>query len=66
LEEIPFWQAAVLADKPADVQTAVGILRPMLASDPRREHWIDLLRRMQTCGMLERDGAAEELIKALG
>jgi uncharacterized Ntn-hydrolase superfamily protein len=66
LEEIPFWQAAVLADKPADVQTAVGILRPMLASDPRREHWIDLLRRMQTCGMLEREGAAEELIKALG
>ncbi|HVO70902.1 MAG TPA: DUF1028 domain-containing protein [Aggregatilineaceae bacterium] len=66
LGEIPFWQAAVLADKTADVQTAVRILRPALANDPRRGHWIDLLSRMQTCGMLEREGAAEELIKALG
>jgi uncharacterized Ntn-hydrolase superfamily protein len=66
LEEIPFWQAAVLADKPADVQTAVEIMRPALANDPRREHWIDLLRRMQTCGLLEREGTAEELIRALG
>jgi uncharacterized Ntn-hydrolase superfamily protein len=66
LEEIPFWQAAFLADKPGDVQTAVGILRRMLANEPRREHWIDLLRRMQACGMLEREGTAEELIKALG
>jgi uncharacterized Ntn-hydrolase superfamily protein len=66
LEEIPFWQAAVLADKSADVQTAVEILRPALANDPRREHWIDLLRRMQTGGLLEREGTAEELIRALG
>jgi uncharacterized Ntn-hydrolase superfamily protein len=66
LEELPFWQAATLADKPADVQTAAGILRPALATDPRRDHWIDLLRRMQSCGLLEREGAAEELIKALG
>jgi uncharacterized Ntn-hydrolase superfamily protein len=66
LEELPFWQAANLADRLADIQTAVGILRPALVDDPRRKHWIDLLRRMQACGLLEREGAAEELIKALG
>jgi hypothetical protein len=38
----------------------------MLVNEPRHEHWIDLLRRMQACGMLEREGTAEELIKALG
>jgi uncharacterized Ntn-hydrolase superfamily protein len=66
LEELPFWQATTLADKPADVQTAAEILRPALANDPRREQWIDLIRRLQNCGLLERENAAQELIHALG
>ena len=65
LEELPFWQAVALADKPADVQSAAGILRPVLANDPRREHWIDLIRRLEGCDHIQRKGAAEELIKAL-
>ncbi|HML20104.1 MAG TPA: DUF1028 domain-containing protein [Aggregatilinea sp.] len=65
LEELAFWQGMDLADKPADIPGAVAILGPMLASDPRREHWIDLIRRLQVCGLLERDGAADDLIAAL-
>lgn len=66
LEELAFWQGMALADAPGDIPGAVAILRPMLAADPRREHWIDLIRRLQVCGLLERDGAADELIAALG
>jgi tetratricopeptide (TPR) repeat protein len=65
MEEIAFWQAATLADKPGDVQTAAAILRPALAGNDRREHWLDLLRRLEACKLLERAGAAEELIQAL-
>lgn len=65
LEETGFWQAVTLADKPAEVTTAAAILRPVLANDPRRKEWIDLVRRLQACGLLEREGAAEELIHAL-
>lgn len=66
MEELPFWQAITLADKPANIQMAAKILRPALANDPRRAHWIDLIRRLQICGLLERAGAGEELIQALG
>jgi hypothetical protein len=66
LEETAYWQAMTLADEHADVATAAAILRPVLAQDSRRAHWIDLTRRLQTCGLLERAGAAEELIAALG
>jgi uncharacterized Ntn-hydrolase superfamily protein len=65
LEELAFWQAVTLADKHQDVTTAAGILRPALANDPRRAQWIDLIGRLQACGLIERAGAAEELIKAL-
>jgi uncharacterized Ntn-hydrolase superfamily protein len=66
LEELAFWQAATLAEKPANVPQAAEILRPVLAHDPRRAQWIELLRRLQTCGLIEREGAAQELIQALG
>ncbi|MBI5958938.1 MAG: DUF1028 domain-containing protein [Chloroflexi bacterium] len=66
LEETGYWQAMTLADTHADISAAAAILRPVLASDARREHWIDLIRRLQACGLLERAGAAEELIAALG
>lgn len=65
LEEMPFWQAVTLADKPGDLPTAIKILKPMLEQEPRREYWIDLIHRLQVCGMIERSGAGDELISAL-
>jgi uncharacterized Ntn-hydrolase superfamily protein len=65
LEELAFWQAITLADEQNDIPTAVQILRPVLAKDPRRAHWIDLLRRLELCGLIERQGSAAELIAAL-
>lgn len=66
LEELAFWQATTLAEKPAEVQTAAEILRPALAKEPRRAQWIDLIGRLQDCGLIAREGAAQELIRALG
>jgi uncharacterized Ntn-hydrolase superfamily protein len=65
LEELSFWQAVAMADNPADIQRAVEILDPMLAGEERREHWVDLIRRIQDCGTIEREGAGDELIQAL-
>jgi len=33
-----------------------------LKDDPRRAYWIELIQRIQACGIIERPGAAEELI----
>jgi uncharacterized Ntn-hydrolase superfamily protein len=65
LEEIAFWQAVELADSHSDIQTAAQILRPVLEQDARQSEWIDLLRRMAVCGIIEREGAEVELIAAL-
>ena len=65
LEELPFWHAMVLAEEPEHTAAAIEILKPALARDPRREHWLDLIRRLADCGLLERAGAATELIAAL-
>lgn len=66
LEELAFWQAVKLADTHSDIETAVAILRPVLARNPRRIHWIDLIRRLQLCGLIERENAGDDLIAALG
>ncbi len=65
-EELSFWQAMALADKPGDVEEAAAILKPMLAKEPRRNEWIELIRRLANCGLLEREGADSDLIKLLG
>jgi len=65
LEELAFWQAVQLADSHVDVETAAAILRPALANDPRRKHWIDLVQRLAACGIIEREGADSELVAAL-
>lgn len=65
-EELAYWQAVTLADKPADVQGAAAILRPMLANDPRRAEWVELVHRLQACGLIERAGAGAELLAAVG
>jgi len=64
-EELAYWQAITLADAPADVQGAAAILRPMLANDPRRAEWVELIHRLQACGLIERAGAGAELIHLL-
>lgn len=66
LEELAFWQAVRLADKHEDVTAAAAILGKVMAKDSRREHWIDLIRRLQACGLIERANAGEELIQSLG
>lgn len=66
LEELPFWQAVTLADRHSDIEAAAAILCPVLATDPRRAFWIDLVQRLQACGLIERPNAAQELIAALG
>ncbi len=65
LEEIAYWQALTLADEQGDIEAALAILRPMLTGDPRREHWLDLIVRLQTCGLLETAGLADKLIARL-
>ena len=66
LEELSFWQAVTLAEENANIPEALAILKPMLAKDPRRSFWVDLIRRLQVCGILERDGASDELFAGLG
>lgn len=65
-EELAFWQSVTLADKTGDIEAAVGILKPMLAADVRRDQWIELIRRMANCGLIEREGVDVDLIRALG
>lgn len=65
LEELAYWQGLTLADEHSDIERGAAIWRGMLARDPRREHWIDLIGRMQRCGLLETAGLAEKLIAAL-
>jgi uncharacterized Ntn-hydrolase superfamily protein len=66
LEELGFWQAVTLADGSGEVHTAAAIFNDALDDDSRREHWIDLIQRLQACGIVKRQNAAEELIAALG
>jgi uncharacterized Ntn-hydrolase superfamily protein len=62
--ELAFWQAVALADA-GDVPAAADILRPALVGHARRAHWLDLLDRLEACGLIERSGAAGELVRAL-
>ena len=57
-------EAVALVDRPAEVTRAAEILSQALVQEARLEQWLDLLRRLQVCGLIERSGAAEELIKA--
>jgi len=66
MEEIPFWQAMNAADELGDVAQAVALLRAAFEGHPRRAEWGDLIRRLEACGMLTRDGVANEIITRLG
>lgn len=65
LEEMPFWQAITLADDGGDAEAGAQLLGPVLRTDPRREYWLDLIRRLQTCGLIKRPEAAAELLQRL-
>ncbi len=65
LEELAYWQAVTLADKHEEIQKAAAILAPMLGTDPRKDHWIELLYRLEKSGIIERTGASSDLIGAL-
>lgn len=66
LEETAFWQALRIADaKPDAINEAVRIFNEAFADDPRREHWIDLIRRLHQIEMFERSGTADELLAAI-
>lgn len=65
LEELAFWQAITLADDEGDAQAGAELLRPVLRDDPRREHWLDLIARLQQCGLIKRSGAGDELLAHL-
>jgi uncharacterized Ntn-hydrolase superfamily protein len=67
-EEIPFWQAVALADARPDTQSlsiAARILALALEDNDRRDHWLDLVGRLEECGFIQRKGAAQELLTAL-
>jgi uncharacterized Ntn-hydrolase superfamily protein len=65
LEEMAFWQAVQLADELAEVEAGAAILREMLGRVDRREEWVELIRRLERCRLIKREGAAEALIGAL-
>jgi hypothetical protein len=37
----------------------------VLRNDPRRKHWLDLIARLQQCGLIKRSGAGDELLSLL-
>jgi uncharacterized Ntn-hydrolase superfamily protein len=64
LEELYFWQAVAIADGDHPIDLAVGILQPILDRETNREDWIDLIRRLEECGLIEHKGTAENVITA--
>jgi uncharacterized Ntn-hydrolase superfamily protein len=66
-EELSYWQAVTLADQHAEhVLTAADIFRSAFDAHPRRQHWLDLIKRLEACGLIVRAGAGEELRRAIG
>lgn len=65
LEELAFWQAVTLADGHDELGLAVTIFQEAFADDPRRTHWLDLIRRLAACGLITKPQVAEDLLKLL-
>jgi uncharacterized Ntn-hydrolase superfamily protein len=66
LEELAFWQSVRLADNHQEYGKAAAILKPVLETQANREQWVDLIHRIQDCGILEDKKTADGLLKALG
>lgn len=66
LEEIAYWQAITLADQLGAIDEAAAILKAMLASDTaHRVLWVDLVRRLVDCGVIEHKDRADALLEAV-
>ncbi len=66
LEEIAYWQAITLADNHDAIDEAADILKAMLASDAdQRDHWVDLVRRLVDCGVIEHKDRADALLTSV-
>lgn len=65
LEENGFWQAMVLADNYEDFQGAAQILHEVFENDPQRANWLDLVKRLQACGLMDNEGVAEKVLASL-
>lgn len=64
-EEIAFWQAVELADIGNDPQAAAAIFNEAFEKDERRVHWLDLIKRLPAASLIQREGAADELLNAI-
>ena len=65
--ELAFWQAIALADKNPDdlaMSLAGRILALALEDNDNQENWIELIRRLDEVNVMQRPGAAEELLQA--
>lgn len=68
-KEMAFWQAIALADKKPmanAVSVAARIMQQALQDDERYLKWVDLIHRLEQVGLIERKGAARELLVELG
>lgn len=65
LEEIVFWQAVELAEQETHVEQAALLLREMLATAERADHWLDLIHRLVEVQLFERATAGDELLAQL-
>jgi len=65
LEELAFWQAVTLADQqPYRMQQAGRILNAAITQSERPQQWLDLLHRLESSSIIERNGTAAALIAA--
>ncbi|MCH7587158.1 MAG: DUF1028 domain-containing protein [Chloroflexi bacterium] len=65
LEEMGFWQAVALVDKTDELQLAAKIFASMPIGVERQTFWIDLIGRLELCGLIETSGAGEKLISVI-
>lgn len=67
-EEMAFWQAVALADhnpQEGAIEQAARIFVDAFDRDERRDQWLDLIERIGENGIIEREGAADELLVAI-
>ena len=62
LEEMGFWQAVTLADRdPKAIEAARAILKGSIAGDPAEKQWLELIDRLEQCGLLRTDRLRDKL-----
>jgi len=67
-EELAFWQGVTLTNTlpiPEAISIAGRIIAPVFKDDPRRDEWLDLIRRLGACGLIEEPGRADQLLAAI-